>query len=84
MILKAGTDVKKIAKRLQKKGIVVKQQLADGSYVVYKKRRMDERTKGIIKANGRMDERHCKGEWTKGRMGERHYKGERTNGRKAL
>ena len=46
MILKAGADVKKIAKRLQKKGIVVKQQLADGSYVVYKKRRMDEWTNG--------------------------------------
>lgn len=42
MILKPGTDPKKLAKRLKKQGFVMKQQLADGSYVLYKKRRSVE------------------------------------------
>ena len=43
MILKAGADPKKVARRLKKEGFVMKQQLPDGSYVVYKKRMSVER-----------------------------------------
>ena len=32
-----NADVKKVAIRLQKKGYIIKQQLPDGSYVIYKK-----------------------------------------------
>ena len=39
MVLKQGADVKEVAARLQKKGYIVKQQLPDGSYVIYKKKK---------------------------------------------
>ena len=37
IVLKKSADVKKVAVRLQKKGYIIKQQLPDGSYVIYKK-----------------------------------------------
>ena len=37
IIFKPGANVKKVAARLKKKGFVIKQQLPDGSYVIYKK-----------------------------------------------
>ena len=37
MTLKIGVDVKKVAARLRKKGYIIKQQLPDGSYMIYKK-----------------------------------------------
>ena len=43
MYLKEGADVKEVAARLKKKGIIVHQQLADGSYVIFKKRKKNER-----------------------------------------
>jgi len=39
MVLKDGADVKKVARRLRKIGIVVHQRLDDRSFVVFKKRR---------------------------------------------
>ena len=38
LFLKPGADVKEVAARLKKKGYIVKQQLPDGSYVIYKKK----------------------------------------------
>ena len=38
LFLKPGADVKKVAADLKKKGYIVKQQLPDGSYVIYKKK----------------------------------------------
>ena len=37
LYLKEGADVKEVAARLRKKGYIIKQQLPDGSYVIYKK-----------------------------------------------
>ena len=38
MYLKKGVDAKKVARRLSKEGLIVHQQLGDGSYVIFKKR----------------------------------------------
>ena len=35
--LKKNADVKKVAAHLRKKGYIIKQQLPDGSFVIYKK-----------------------------------------------
>lgn len=37
VILSPGADPKEVAQRLRKKGFVMKQQLPDGSFVIYKK-----------------------------------------------
>ena len=37
VFLKQGADVKEVASRLRKKGYIIKQQLPDGSYVIYRK-----------------------------------------------
>ena len=39
VVLKAGANPKKVAKRLKASGIIMTRQLADGSYVAYKKRK---------------------------------------------
>ena len=38
MVLSEGADVKTVARRLRKAGIVIHQRLGDGSFVVFKKR----------------------------------------------
>ena len=41
MVLSEGADVKTVARRLRKAGIVVHQRLGDGSFVVFKKRKAE-------------------------------------------
>ena len=45
MVLTEGADVKTVAKRLKRAGIVVHQQLTDGSYVIFKKRKKGKNEK---------------------------------------
>ena len=49
MVLSEGADVKTVARRLRKAGIVVHQRLGDGSFVVFKKRSKGVRRKGVKK-----------------------------------
>ena len=42
VFLKSGADVKEVAVRLKKKGYIIKQQLPDGSYVIYKESKIKE------------------------------------------
>ena len=48
MVLSEGADVKTVARRLRKAGIVVHQRLGDGSFVVFKKRKAENgKRKGV-------------------------------------
>ena len=43
VVLKAGADPQQVAKRLKASGIIMTRQLADGSYVAYKKVKSEKR-----------------------------------------
>ena len=43
VVLKAGADPQQVAKRLKASGIIMTRQLADGSYVAYKKVNSEKR-----------------------------------------
>jgi hypothetical protein len=49
VVLKAGANPKKVAKRLKASGIIMTRQLADGSYVAYKKKFKIQNSKLRIK-----------------------------------